>query len=536
MSALSGMSGLAASPFGHVETYYVDATSGSDSNDGQTPNTAWQTIDKVNAATPARNTRIRLKRGEIWRAKEMELSNGGSAIARVHVDAYGTGANPIINGALLLTNWTNTVGAEYSATCLISPGHVYDDNAQLSLGSGAGALSAGEYFWVSNVLHVRLSDDSDPTTSTIESSRNVYNIEVAHSYLTFRNLSLDKCKSAAVRLGGASPNLTNITFHNLTSTRAGADAFRLGGAGANANPNNLTLLSCTVELWDRDANGSHPAIYQREGDGSGGNNLTIRNCLVDGWIPWGVDTNGMDNGIRVDGGDGLTIHNNEITGCDHGISLHGTVTAWDIAYNWIHEIGDDAFFFYNVDSSAGKVYNNVIYRCSDNFIDLSTGAGDFGLFAHNTGYECLNNAISLRGDDGMTATFKNNLWVTTANPSIPFYVFVDVTTTIDIDDFTFDHNLYYDTITPPVPSPFKYGETAPTNETWAEWQANLRDVNGVTADPDLVNAAGTTAADYKVNTGSPAIDAGETIPAITDDHEGTARPQAAGYDIGAFEQ
>jgi parallel beta helix pectate lyase-like protein len=51
-------------------------------------------------------------------------------------------------------------------------------------------------------------------------------------------------------------------------------------------------------------------------------------------------------------------------------------------------------------------------------------------------------------------------------------------------------------------------------------------------DPKLVNALGV---DFQLVTGSPAIDAGVTLPYVTNDFLGTSRPQGAAYDIGAFE-
>ena len=56
--------------------------------------------------------------------------------------------------------------------------------------------------------------------------------------------------------------------------------------------------------------------------------------------------------------------------------------------------------------------------------------------------------------------------------------------------------------------------------------------NNLVDNPFYVDAAN---GDYTLLAGSPAIDAGETIASISDDYAGTARPQGAAYDIGAYE-
>jgi hypothetical protein len=62
------------------------------------------------------------------------------------------------------------------------------------------------------------------------------------------------------------------------------------------------------------------------------------------------------------------------------------------------------------------------------------------------------------------------------------------------------------------------------------WNTNdpITGTNAILEDPLLT-------ADYHLGSGSPAIDAGLTIPWLTVDLEGTPRPQGSGYDIGAFE-
>ncbi|MFQ6101356.1 MAG: choice-of-anchor Q domain-containing protein [Anaerolineae bacterium] len=52
--------------------------------------------------------------------------------------------------------------------------------------------------------------------------------------------------------------------------------------------------------------------------------------------------------------------------------------------------------------------------------------------------------------------------------------------------------------------------------------------NAILADPLL-------SADYHLRSGSPAVDAGLTIPWLTADLEGNPRPQGSGYDLGAYE-
>ena len=65
--------------------------------------------------------------------------------------------------------------------------------------------------------------------------------------------------------------------------------------------------------------------------------------------------------------------------------------------------------------------------------------------------------------------------------------------------------------------------TAQANELWG-------------VDPMFVDYDGSVGGDFHLQPGSPAIDAGATLAEVSEDHDGTPRPQAGAHDIGAYEQ
>jgi len=76
--------------------YYVDATNGSDSNDGKSEGAAWKTLDKVHTSGPYDpGDQILFKRGETWEETILHASKH----CQVYVDYSGVSGNPITFGA-----------------------------------------------------------------------------------------------------------------------------------------------------------------------------------------------------------------------------------------------------------------------------------------------------------------------------------------------------------------------------------------------------------------------------------------------------
>ena len=108
------------------EDRYVDATSGSDSNDGKSSAAPWQTLNKVETEAVAAGTRVFFKRGETWRQAATEAafqmpSSGDATNGDVQYGAYGSGDPPKILASVDGTdpaNWTSLGSNLYRSPAL----------------------------------------------------------------------------------------------------------------------------------------------------------------------------------------------------------------------------------------------------------------------------------------------------------------------------------------------------------------------------------------------------------------------------------
>jgi len=75
-----------------------------------------------------------------------------------------------------------------------------------------------------------------------------------------------------------------------------------------------------------------------------------------------------------------------------------------------------------------------------------------------------------------------------------------------------------------------YESTTPSYSCVQDWTGG--GTGNISDNPQLVDSAG---GDFHLQSGSPCIDIGASIPGLTDDFEGDSRPSGSGYDIGADE-
>jgi parallel beta-helix repeat protein len=78
--------------------YYVDATNGSDAQDGASPWSPIQSLRRLRTIDLGPGDYVLLKRGEVW-TEPLTVASSGSPDAPLTIGAYGQGARPVIDGA-----------------------------------------------------------------------------------------------------------------------------------------------------------------------------------------------------------------------------------------------------------------------------------------------------------------------------------------------------------------------------------------------------------------------------------------------------
>lgn len=173
-----------------------------------------------------------------------------------------------------------------------------------------------------------------------------------------------------------------------------------------------------------------------------------------------------------------------------------------------------------------RVFNNLIHQPWSSGIAVAGLEGEGGSYALKRNLHIFNNTIWGSRNHGTSAIYlfavnaenivvQNNLIVMD-----PERVVGLITAGVPeaVAPLTVDHNLVF--------GPTECSNDYPDCVEVSTWEGNVH------LDPLLVNGP---AGDLHLQAGSPAIDQGVAIEGLTLDHDGVARPQGAGIDIGAFE-
>ena len=501
-----------------MATYYVK-NAGDDAKDGLSDANAWKTVAKVQGSSFSGDDNIYFNRDDEWR-EQLFIPSSGTSGHQITFGAYGSGADPIINGANVYNtnDWTldagnvwymnHPLGDNGSNTVVVIDGTRYSPVAS------KGALTTNKFFVDTtpspDVLYVYLTDD--PDNHTTEVTARLYGIGLLQrQYVTIENIETRYCGYAGIRPYNAQANGYCIfdgctLYHN-----------RISGIQIYNGHENNTVQNCTATY-----NGN--GFYSNQAD-----NNTFQNCLAEHNIHYLVAPATTDgHGYGVYDSDGCVIENCESNDDFQGINVdaNNDTNGAILRYNYIHDaqlttngitvgllaIGADIEVYYNLLINNGSsdgwsfgadtamagnlyVYNNTMFQNS------TTGNGI---------------AYFVNADN---CYLKNNIMFSDkAATNVLRLIGGSITSDYNCMYFPNGTNVVYDA-----------GDNYTSVALWNTGSGE--DANSVEADPLFADAENN---DFSLGDGSPCIDMGVDV-SLTEDYDGNTVPMYSNPDIGAHE-
>ena len=488
-------------------TYYVDATNGHDNNAGNSPQTAWKTIAKVNSSGFNPGDSILFKTGEEWR-EQLTVPSSGSSSTPIRLGAYGAGHNPIISGADLLTGWAQTSGNIYQVPCTWTLSTVFEDGQHLravafdsEITITAAKMSPGT--WTlddpNDILYVWRTDGANPGTRTIEAPRRdnairAFNKDfVTLEYFEFRYANFDGVSIVK----GENWVVRNILTHSN---------FRYGLFSEDGNE----ILYENSEAYNNQAGFSF-------GGSIGTRNSTMRQVRS-------YSNNYITNsdGIRVLHCDHCIIESSEVYGNDNGGSSDGIEVnaskATTVRFNYVHDNGNSSIIFHG--GSYGEIYYNIVDGAVNGINLARLDHGNTTVYNNS----CYNNRLHIIGlTPPYTLTIRNNIFH--GGAGVAFLEEVSVDSSLVTLDNTIFFNTGGGTLITWKGANYTLGQFATYQE------ASAKDTSIVAQDPRFLDPVSKT---FYPQSTSPGIATGVDV-GLTRDYSGTSVPQGHGVDIGAYE-
>ena len=234
-------------------TYYVSSATGSDSNDGCSTTTPWQSLANVNATTFAAGNQLLFAKGGSW-SGELKLLGSGASGNPIVVSSYGSGAAPIIAG-----------GGAAAAIALVNEQYVTIQNLEItntttSAAVRAGILAENDTSGILNGIHILNNNIHDvlgywdkSTGQPSNDSGIGFNLSDSYTTNGWNDVDIDGNTLTKVDAGGiyigsvAGTNhsivTANVVIQNNTITNAGGNDVVCVYCNAPTVQNNVTTDS-----------------------------------------------------------------------------------------------------------------------------------------------------------------------------------------------------------------------------------------------------------------------------------------------------
>ncbi len=324
--------------------YYV-STSGSDENDGKSPEKPWKTIEKVNTANLREGDVVYFKRGDEWRNVALSARGG------VSYSAYGESENGVVADKPVL-NRSPFDGAKHGTWTLV-PGYdniyVYSEKFVNDIGTIAFNNRTFTDIYAQKICFAYDSNKNPVVGGQVVENPidelkndldfwhdlkgpNVTNAAGGELYLRsnsgnpaerFNNIEFNQ-RGNAISIAG-----DGVTIDNITVRHAGSHGI---GAGTT---NNLTVTNCRLE-WIGGSMQNYNSDFVRFGNAveiyGGCDGYIVDNCFIDQVYDAGV-THQVSNTAQ---GDyimkNVTYSNNVILNCIYSIEHFNRANAGTTRY------------------------------------------------------------------------------------------------------------------------------------------------------------------------------------------------------------
>ncbi len=561
---------------GSATNYYVSNT-GDDSKTGTTPETAWQTIARVNKSKFAPGDSILFKRGGIWREKLIVSSSGAPGIPIVF-GAYDSGNNPVIDGADIITGMTLAGGNIWQKTGItIQPNLMYlNGTVGIPQSSLLACDTLGQWYWDSGTKTLYVCSTTDPSGNVELGQRgNIVNVG-AKQYITISNLTIqhsnESCKPGSISYTYSAVNLKSgghltvtgctiqkngymgiyahnssyLTFDNNTISRTGesySDGYNIYVYSSTVGVSNIIFTNNQCN-YSRE----HGFLIRADSKANRITNVDIHGNNFENNLGTGLYITKLDSAVvynnycyqNGDLADAAEDYQIAITSCDNTDIYQNTL---------IDQLNNDAIQIYS-DTLAvyGSAHNVRIFR---NYISGVTNGYGVGIIQfhnlsinnlqvfYNTVISADKGGISLYHNQIGTPssvnvfnnTFANNGKGIVGSTNVPVIlrnnIFYNSTSgemlmALCTTGLTHSNNLYYNTSGTKV----AYG---------GEWYTTPYNILGFEPSAKVTDPLFTDAenGDFSLKAGSPAINNGVNV-GLTSDILGN--PIVGNPDIGAYEK
>lgn len=376
-----------------LSCYFLDSVAGSDANSGNTPTTAWKTPTNLVSAAIAPGTSILLSRGSQFTG-QITLTASGTAAHPIVVDAYGTGAQPLISGG---TYGVLGQGVSYIAIGDLAITNV-GDTAILGAGNGT------EYWTVANCTI------GGAGTSGIQARPNWDNGVPLRGWVVQGNTigvmntpaTLNYDKAGILLQGTVGALVTENTVATVNTT-----GIRIGSYQSAQSQNT------TVSYNETKMNQGGIAVRDTL------NALVTHNWIHDG-MGYGVGISGSENARGI-----YTSYNNVLT--------------YNIVQNMQKSADGQLYNGFDITSSVnGKLYHNTIENINAHSVSLEGDAGPANHWiVRNNIFDARRQGVGMDGNcflfrlvDYNTETLSNNLYM--SNVNWPGVIGTDMDATSDL--------------------------------------------------------------------------------------------------------